>query len=185
MKLLTYEKNGARSVGVSVNEGIVNLTAALAETHPNVKEADSLLHIIQAGIDIDAISEESLGKLRSSGTLSKHLVSGFKWLPPVMRPSKILALALSFQEHIDETSLDFFNEPIVFAKYPSNMIANGDTIELPPFEQKVDEECELGVVIGRDTRHGKGRGHAEALQHIQDAPDANLCAELSGGGAEI
>jgi 2-keto-4-pentenoate hydratase/2-oxohepta-3-ene-1,7-dioic acid hydratase in catechol pathway len=153
MKLLTYKQNGAEGVGVVVDEGIVNLTAALAATHPNVKDADSLLHIIQSGMDIDSIGDESLAKLRASGELSKHFVSDFKWLPPVIRPPKILALALNFQEHIDETSLDFFNEPIVFPKYTSNMIAHGDTIELPPFPQKVDEECELAVVIGRDARN--------------------------------
>jgi 2-keto-4-pentenoate hydratase/2-oxohepta-3-ene-1,7-dioic acid hydratase in catechol pathway len=60
---------------------------------------------------------------------------------------------LNFQEHIDETSLTFLDEPIIFAKYPSNMIADGDEIQLPPFEQKVDEECELGVVIGSDVRN--------------------------------
>jgi len=153
VKLLTYEKNGVRSVGAAVEEGTINLTAALAQTHPNVREAASVLRIIQSGMDVDRIGAECLDKLRSSRTLSKHLVSDFKWLPPVMRPGKILALALNFQEHIDETSLSFFNEPIVFEKYTSNMIATGDTIELPPFEQKVDEECELAVVMGRDARH--------------------------------
>lgn len=153
MKLLTYEKDGAQGVGVAVDEGIVNLTAALAATHPDIKDANSVLHIIESGMDIDTIGDESLAKLRSSGELSKLIVSDFKWLPPVIRPPKILALALNYQEHIDETSLQFFDEPIVFEKYTSNMIANGDTIELPPFEQKVDEECELAVVMGRNARN--------------------------------
>lgn len=153
MKLLTYEKDGVRGAGVAVDEGVVNLTAALAATHPDVKDADSVLHVIESGMDIDTVWDESLAKLRASGDLAKHIVAGFKWLPPVMRPPKILALALNFQEHIDETNLQFFDEPIVFAKYPSNMIAQGDTIELPPFPQKVDEECELAVVIGRNARN--------------------------------
>jgi 2-keto-4-pentenoate hydratase/2-oxohepta-3-ene-1,7-dioic acid hydratase in catechol pathway len=153
MKLMTFEEDGKQGVGVSAAEGVVNLTTALAETHPDIEDTESVLSIIRSGLDVDAAGEESLAKLRSAGTLSKHLVSGFKWLPPVMRPPKILALALNFQEHIDETSLDFFNEPIVFAKYPSNMIADGEEIVLPPFPQKVDEECELAVVMGRDARN--------------------------------
>jgi 2-keto-4-pentenoate hydratase/2-oxohepta-3-ene-1,7-dioic acid hydratase in catechol pathway len=153
MKLLTYEKDGVQGVGMAIDKGVINLTAALAETHPDVKDADSVLHIIQSGLDIDTVSEASVDQLRASGELAKHIVAGYKLLPPIMRPSKILALALNFQEHIDETNLDFFNEPIIFAKYPSNMIADGDEIQLPPFEQKVDEECELAVVIGSDVRN--------------------------------
>ena len=68
-------------------------------------------------------------------------------------PPKILALALNFQEHIDETNLKFFEEPIVFAKYPSNMVGHEGEIELPPFPQKVDEEHELGLIVGKDCRH--------------------------------
>jgi len=153
MKLLTYEKDGAQGVGAAISEGVINLMTALAETHPDVNDADSVLHIIQSGLDIDTVGEASIDQLRASGGLAKHLVAGYKLLPPVMRPPKILALALNFQEHIDETNLQFFDEPIVFAKYPSNMIADGDEIELPPFEQKVDEECELGVVMGANARN--------------------------------
>jgi len=112
-----------------------------------------VIHIIESGLDIDTVGEESIDKLRYSGSLKTLLLSGYKLLPPVIRPSKILALALNYQEHIDETNLKFFNESIVFAKYPSNMIADGDEIVLPPFEQKVDEECELAVVIGREARN--------------------------------
>ena len=153
MKLLTFEKNGKQSVGASIPEGIVNLTRALEATHPHVREAGSVLSIIQSGMDIDALGEESIGRLRRSGDLGRYLVTEFKWLPPIMRPPKILALALNFQEHIDETNLSFFNEPIVFTKYTTNMVAHEGEIVLPPFPQKVDEEIELAVVVGKDCRH--------------------------------
>jgi 2-keto-4-pentenoate hydratase/2-oxohepta-3-ene-1,7-dioic acid hydratase in catechol pathway len=153
VKLLTFEKDGGQSVGASISEGIVDLTRALAATHPNVREAGSVLSIIQSGIDIDAIGEESLARLRKSGDLPRYLVTGFTWLPPILRPPKILALALNFQEHIDETKLSFFNEPIVFEKYAVNMLPHEGEIVLPPFPQLVDEEIELAVVVGKDCRH--------------------------------
>ena len=156
MKLLTFHRESDRAaeprVGASVAEGVVDLTAVLAQTHPDTP-AGSLLSIIQSGVDIDAIGEDGIAQLRSSGSLAQHVVADVRWLPPVLRPPKILALALNFQEHIDETSLEFHGEPIVFGKYPSNLIATGDTIELPPFPQKVDEELELAVVVGKDCRH--------------------------------
>jgi 2-keto-4-pentenoate hydratase/2-oxohepta-3-ene-1,7-dioic acid hydratase in catechol pathway len=151
MKLLTFEKDGAASVGAAVAEGIVDLTAALRATNPDV-DASSLLAIIQSGIDIDTVGEKCLAQLRASG-LQKYLVASPKYLPPVTRPPKILALALNYQEHIDETNLHFYNEPIIFEKYASNMVGHEGEIELPPFPQKVDEEHELALIVGKNCRH--------------------------------
>jgi 2,4-diketo-3-deoxy-L-fuconate hydrolase len=153
MKLLSFQSNGAVHVGAAVAEGVVDLTRALGVTHPNVKEAASLLAIVQSGVDIDTIGAACLDQLRGKGELAKYVVTDPKWLPPIPNPPKILALALNYQEHIDETNLSFYNEPIVFEKYASNMIGHDGEIELPPFPQKVDEEHELALVVGRDCRH--------------------------------
>src|SRR5271168_4351393 len=124
MKLLSFERNGTAYVGAHVAEGVIDLGAALRTTHPNIQTAQSVLQIIQSGLDIDRFAEESIGELRNSGRLARFIVETPKFLPPVMQPPKILALALNYQEHIDETNLKFYEEPIVFAKYPSNMIGH-------------------------------------------------------------
>lgn len=153
MKLLSFVHDGGAHVGAVVPEGIVDLTAALQATNPGLGAAGSLLAIIQSGIDIDRIGEASIASLRGTGALARHLVRDPKLLPPVLQPPKILALALNYQEHIDETNLSFYNEPIVFEKYASNLVPHEGEIELPPFPQKVDEEHELALVVGRDCRH--------------------------------
>ena len=153
MKLLSFAHNGGSHVGAVVPEGVVNLTTALNAANPDLRAAGSLLAIVQSGIDIDAIGEASITALRDSGKLASHLVRDPKFLPPVLQPPKILALALNYQEHIDETNLSFYNEPIVFEKYASNLTPHEGEIELPPFPQKVDEEHELALVVGRDCRH--------------------------------
>jgi 2,4-diketo-3-deoxy-L-fuconate hydrolase len=153
MKLLTFEKNGAQRVGAKIDEGIVDLTGALGATHPEVKTANSMLEIIRSGMDIDTVGQQSIDRLRQQGKLKDFLVASPVFMPPIMRPSKILALALNFREHIEETNLKFYDEPIVFTKYTSNLLAPDGEIELPPFPQKVDEEHELAVVVGRDCRH--------------------------------
>jgi 2,4-diketo-3-deoxy-L-fuconate hydrolase len=153
MKLLTFEAKGAQRVGAKIDEGIVDLTAALASTHPDERHAGSLLEIIRSGIDIDTLGAQSIERLKRDGKLKDVLVASPVFLPPIMRPSKILALALNFREHIDETNLKFYEEPIVFTKYTSNLLAHDGEIELPPYPQKVDEEHELALVVSRDCRH--------------------------------
>jgi len=153
MKLLSFTADGTVHVGAASVEGIVDLTRALATTHPEIGIAHSMLAIIESGIDIDSIGEACLAKLRSDGSLAKYLAASPHWLPPIPRPPKILALALNYQAHIDETNLHFYNEPIIFAKYASNLVAHEADIELPPFPQKVDEEHELALVVGRNCRH--------------------------------
>ena len=44
------------------------------------------------------------------------------------------------------------DEPLLFLKAPSAIIANGAPIERPPQSQQVEHEGELGVVIGRLAR---------------------------------
>ena len=45
------------------------------------------------------------------------------------------------------------DEPLLFLKAPSAVIASGDEIELPSASQQVEHEGELGVVIGRVARN--------------------------------
>lgn len=153
MKLLSFATDAGPHIGAKLDDGVIDLTRALAETHPHVREGASLLAVIQSGIDIDAIGAASIATLKAANRLGEFRIANPKYLPPVLRPSKILALALNYQEHIDESKLSFYNEPIIFEKYPSTMIGHGDEIELPPFPQMVDEEHELALVVGRACRH--------------------------------
>ena len=79
---------------------MADLTEALALTHLDIKERGSLLEIIRAGIDIDQAATHSIETLRRDGRLKGLVVADPKYLPPILRPSKILALALNFREDI-------------------------------------------------------------------------------------
>lgn len=153
MKLLSFEANGNTHVGAAVPEGIIDLTRSFQTTHPKISGADSMLSIIESALDIDTLGAESIERLRKDGKLGEYLVADPKWLPPIARPPKILALALNYRTHIEETNLSFFDEPIIFTKYSCNLIPHGAAIELPPFPQMVDEEHELAVIVGRNCRH--------------------------------
>ena len=82
------------------------------------------------------------------GTLALEEV---KLLAPVS-PSKIVCVGRNYREHAAELGNKMPDEPLLFLKAPSSVIASGDSIELPSASQQVEHEGELGVVIGRVAR---------------------------------
>jgi 2-keto-4-pentenoate hydratase/2-oxohepta-3-ene-1,7-dioic acid hydratase in catechol pathway len=73
-----------------------------------------------------------------------------KLLPPVA-PSKIVCVGRNYREHAAEMGNKVPDEPLLFLKAPSAVIASGEQIELPSASQQVEHEGELGVVIERLT----------------------------------
>ena len=65
------------------------------------------------------------------------------------RPSKIVCVGQNYREHARELGNPIPEEPLIFLKPPSAVIGPHQTILRPPGAQRVDHECELGVVIGR------------------------------------
>jgi 2-keto-4-pentenoate hydratase/2-oxohepta-3-ene-1,7-dioic acid hydratase in catechol pathway len=75
-------------------------------------------------------------------------LSEVKLLAPVA-PSKVVCVGRNYREHAAELGNKMPDEPLLFLKAPSAIIANGDCIVRPPQSQQVEHEGELGVVIGR------------------------------------
>jgi 2-keto-4-pentenoate hydratase/2-oxohepta-3-ene-1,7-dioic acid hydratase in catechol pathway len=73
-------------------------------------------------------------------------------LAPVA-PSKIVCVGRNYREHAAELGNQMPEEPLLFLKAPSAIIANGHSIELPRDSNQVEHEGELGVVIGRRARN--------------------------------
>ncbi len=91
---------------------------------------------------------------RETGTIdSRGRVS---LLPPVA-PTKIVCVGLNYRAHLAE-SATFVpgakppDEPLLFLKPASAVIASGEAIVYPRGVTRMDPEAELGVVIGRRAR---------------------------------
>lgn len=67
-------------------------------------------------------------------------------------PSKIVCVGLNYVDHAAEVKLELPTRPLLFAKWPSAVIGDGDAIVIPRGIENVDYEAELAVVIGRRTR---------------------------------
>jgi 2-keto-4-pentenoate hydratase/2-oxohepta-3-ene-1,7-dioic acid hydratase in catechol pathway len=76
-----------------------------------------------------------------------------KLLPPVPDPRKIICVGLNYADHAREGGSAPPEEPVIFCKFPTALIAHGDPIVLPNVSRQVDYEAELVVVIGRGGRH--------------------------------
>ena len=82
---------------------------------------------------------------------SKHLLADVRLCPPV-KPGKVVAIGLNYREHIREMGHEMPEEPLIFFKATSSVIAAGEHIELPMESERVDYEGELAVVIGKRCR---------------------------------
>ena len=77
--------------------------------------------------------------------------AGSAWLAPVT-PSKIIGIGRNYRKHAEELKNEVPEEPLMFFKPPSSLLAPGGTVLLPPESQRVDHEGELAVVLGRRVR---------------------------------
>ncbi|GAB4347970.1 MAG: fumarylacetoacetate hydrolase family protein [Candidatus Abyssubacteria bacterium] len=64
-------------------------------------------------------------------------------------PSKIVAVGLNYQEHIEETGMQKPDAPVLFLKPSTSVVGPGEPIVYPRGAARVDYEAELGVIIGK------------------------------------
>jgi 2-keto-4-pentenoate hydratase/2-oxohepta-3-ene-1,7-dioic acid hydratase in catechol pathway len=77
-------------------------------------------------------------------------------------PSKIIGIGQNYRAHAAEMGKGIPEEPLMFLKPPSAIIADGAAIERPAAYERVDFEGELGVVIGTRARN-ISREHALSI----------------------
>ncbi|MGH7562388.1 MAG: fumarylacetoacetate hydrolase family protein [Gemmatimonadales bacterium] len=65
------------------------------------------------------------------------------------RPSKIVCVGRNYVDHAKEMGNDVPTAPLLFLKPPSAIIGDGDAIVLPPASARVEQEAEIGIVVGR------------------------------------
>ena len=117
-------------------------TSELTTPRFGLVEGDSILPLAEG---------ETIESFPNARTGLAIPVSEVKLLAPVA-PSKIVCVGRNYREHAAELGNKMPDEPLLFLKPPSAVIASGDSIELPPQSQQVEHEGELGVVIGRRAR---------------------------------
>jgi 2-keto-4-pentenoate hydratase/2-oxohepta-3-ene-1,7-dioic acid hydratase in catechol pathway len=82
---------------------------------------------------------------------------------PLPRPNRIFAIGRNYTDHAKELGNEVNEEPIVFLKASTSVIASGQNIVIPAFAERVDFEGELAVVIGLP---GKDIPEDEAMRYV-------------------
>jgi 2,4-diketo-3-deoxy-L-fuconate hydrolase len=90
-------------------------------------------------------------------------LDGVHLKPPVPTPSKILACALNYRGHAEESGLELPEAPVLFAKLPSAVTGPTDDIVIPDARERIDWEAELVVAI---SRRGKDIPAAQAWDYV-------------------
>jgi 2-keto-4-pentenoate hydratase/2-oxohepta-3-ene-1,7-dioic acid hydratase in catechol pathway len=81
-------------------------------------------------------------------TGGRAALSAVKLLAPVL-PSKVVAIGKNYASHAAEMGGEVPEQPLIFLKPSTAVIASGDEIASPPSSERVDYEGELAVVIAR------------------------------------
>lgn len=151
MRLINFSHNGTHRLGARVGQDVVDLTAAGLP--------DSVDGLLTLGAEGMARAEELL---RVRGTTLA--LSSVKLLPPVLQPSKAIAVGLNYVDHAAESPYkDPPKYPVLFQRYPSSWVAHGEALVLPRVSSDFDYEAELVVVIGKAGRYIT---KDQALSHV-------------------
>src|SRR5262245_2194359 len=64
-------------------------------------------------------------------------------------PSKIVCIGRNYAKHAKELGNEVPEEPLLFLKPPSSLLAHGGDVLLPPESERVEHEAELAVIIAK------------------------------------
>jgi 2-keto-4-pentenoate hydratase/2-oxohepta-3-ene-1,7-dioic acid hydratase in catechol pathway len=84
-------------------------------------------------------------------------------LAPPVRPGKIVCVGRNYAAHARELGNEVPEEPLLFTKPATALLAAGAPLVLPRGWERIDMEAELVVVIGRA---GRGFARERALDHV-------------------
>ena len=73
----------------------------------------------------------------------------FHFGPPIPRPGKVVGVGYNYLGHVKEQGIEKPARPVLFSKFASSVIGDGEAIRHPSGTRALDLEAELAVVIGR------------------------------------
>jgi 2-keto-4-pentenoate hydratase/2-oxohepta-3-ene-1,7-dioic acid hydratase in catechol pathway len=133
---------GGVRTGLVVGDEVVDLT-------------DPLIGLPGDMVALLALGPDGLAEAgRASSSAARRIpLSEARLAAPVPHPPSFLAIARNYDAHIAERGQERPESQIWFSKQPTCVIGPGESIEVPLVSSTVDYEGELGMVVGRRSRH--------------------------------
>ena len=137
MKLLRVGQKGKeKPAALDKNGKLRDISSLIKDLNPETLNFETISKL--EGFDLPSLPELSTGERIGSC---------------VAKPGKFVAIGLNYSDHAAETGADAPSEPIVFMKATSSINGPNDDIEIVSGSKKLDWEVELGIVIGKETKH--------------------------------
>jgi 2-keto-4-pentenoate hydratase/2-oxohepta-3-ene-1,7-dioic acid hydratase in catechol pathway len=147
MKLLSFSTNGKASFGALVGDGVIDLAKRTKYT--------SLRGVLAA---------EALKEVMAAATgAADYKLTDVTLLTPVPDAEKVICIGVNYRAHCIEVGRAFPEQPSVFLRLHSSLVASGEDIVRPTISQDFDYEGELAVVIGKG---GHKISRNAALSHV-------------------
>ena len=137
MKLLRVGNKGKEKPAILDSEGkIRDISSHINDLNPENLNFETFSKIQSADLS-------KLPELSSNERVGSCITS----------PGKFVAIGLNYSDHAAEVGAEIPKEPIMFMKATSSICGPNDDIEIVSGSKKLDWEVELGIVIGRETKH--------------------------------
>ncbi len=140
MKVVTFERNGARSYGILENDRVLDVGNRLASRYADLRA------VLAAG----ALQELLIASTQGPQTFQVEEVN---FEPVIPNPQKILCVGLNYISHRTETKRPETKYPSIFTRFADTQVGHETPVLRPSFSTAFDYEGELAVVIGRRGRH--------------------------------
>ena len=137
MKLLRVGQKGKEKPAILDKDGkIRDISSHIVDLIPDFLNFKTIS-------ELEKIDLKSLPELSTSERIGSCIA----------KPGKFVAIGLNFSDHAAESNLPVPSEPIMFMKATSSINGPNDHIEILPDSKKLDWEVELGIIIGKETKH--------------------------------
>jgi len=150
MKLVSYTADGKQAYGIARDDGIVDLTARIGDSYPDLKSliAGDGFRAAQAAAD---------------GEKADHGLDGITYRPVIGNPDKIICVGLNYKAHREETGRAPTDNPALFLRFADTQAGHNQPMIKPANSDMFDYEGELAVIIGKGGRHVKAADYASVI----------------------
>ena len=160
MRFVAFKKDGKAKLGVRTYAGLVDLSVVDKKLPTDLKE------LIAMGTGAMAKAGRAANKAPA-----KAIVKGrVSYLTPIQNPDKIFCIGLNYKDHAAEAGLKIPTYPVVFTRFSTSFVAQGQPLIRPKLSRHFDYEAELVAVIGKKARNIK---KADALDYVAGYAVAN------------